>query len=46
MKALVGTVNQEKFSVIVKTDCGTDGAVPTTLLQVPAWPGSVVNEEN
>ena len=32
MKALVGPFNQEKalvgaFSVIVKTDCGTDGAL-------------------
>ena len=32
---LVGAFNQEKalvgaFSVIVKTDCGTDGALPST----------------
>ena len=35
MKALVGTFNQEKalvgaFSVIVKTGCGTDGALHST----------------
>ena len=35
MKALVGAFNQEKalvgaFSVIVKTDCGTDGALHST----------------
>ena len=35
MKALVGTFNQEKalvgaFSVIVKTGCGTDGALNST----------------
>ena len=35
VKALVGAFNQEKdlvgaFSVIVKTDCGTDGALPST----------------
>ena len=35
MKALVGTLNQEKalvgaFSVIVKTGCGTDGALHST----------------
>ena len=35
MKALVGAFNQEKallgaFSVIVKTDCGTDGALNST----------------
>ena len=37
MKALVGDFNQEKalvgaFSVIVKTDCGTDGALHSTTL--------------
>ena len=36
MKALVGTFNQEKalvgaFSVIVKTGCGTDGALHSTI---------------
>ena len=35
MKALVGTFNQEKallgaFCVIVKTGCGTDGALHST----------------
>ena len=35
MKALVGAFNQEKalvgaFSVIVKTGCGTDGALHST----------------
>ena len=35
MKALVGTLNKEKalvgaFSVIVKTGCGTDGALHST----------------
>ena len=35
MKALVGALNQEKglvgaFSVIVKTDCDTDGALHST----------------
>ena len=35
MKALVGAFNQEKalvgaFSVIVKTDCGTDGSFYST----------------
>ena len=35
MKALIGAFNQEKalvgaFSVIVKTDCRTDGALHTT----------------
>ena len=37
MKALVGAFNQEKalvgaFSVIVKTGCGTDGALHSTSL--------------
>ena len=37
MKALVGAFNQEKalvgaFSVIVKTDCGTDGALHSSTL--------------
>ena len=37
MKALVGAFNQEKalvgaFSVIVKTSCGTDGALHSTTL--------------
>ena len=37
MKALVGAFNQEKalvgaFSVIVKTGCGTDGALHSTLV--------------
>ena len=36
MKALVGAFNQEKalvgaFSVIVKTDCGTDGSFYSTM---------------
>ena len=35
MKALVGALNQEKalvgaFSIIVKTGCGTDGALHST----------------
>ena len=39
MKALVGAFNQEKalvgpFSVIVKTDCGTDGSFYSTILNV------------
>ena len=39
MKALVGAFNQEKalvgaFSVIVKTGCGTDGALHSTNLDV------------
>ena len=38
MKALVGAFNQEKalvgaFSVIVKTDCETDGALHSTRLE-------------
>ena len=38
MKALVGAFNQEKtlvgaFSVIVKTDCGTDGALHSTSVE-------------
>ena len=41
MKALVGAFNQEKalvgaFSVIVKTDCGTDGSFYSTSLNRPA----------
>ena len=40
MKALVGTFNQKKalvgaFSVIVKTDCGTDGALHSTTPHPP-----------
>ena len=40
MKALVGTFNQEKalvgaFSVIVKTDCETDGSLQSTNLDTP-----------
>ena len=40
MKALVGTFNQEKalvgaFSVIVKTDCVTDGALHSTTADTP-----------
>ena len=41
VKALIGTFNQEKalvgaFSVIVKSDCGTDGSLySTTYLSVP-----------
>ena len=44
MKALVGAFNQEKalveaFSVIVKTGCGTDGALHSTILiTVPGSP--------
>ena len=39
MKALVGAFNQEKalvgaFSVIVKTGCGTDGALHSTNVDV------------
>ena len=38
MKALVGAFNQEKtlvgaFSVIVKTDCETDGTLHSTTLE-------------
>ena len=38
MKVLVGAFNQEKalvgaFSVIVKTDCGTDGSFYSTWIQ-------------
>ena len=41
MKALVGAFNQEKalvgvFSVIVKTDCETDGALQSTSLVKPS----------
>ena len=47
MKALVGAFNQEKalvgaFSVILKTGCGTDGALHSTnivCVQV-LWPGA------
>ena len=44
MKALVGTFNQERalvgaFTVIVKTGCGTEGAIHSTS------PGSGVREE-
>ena len=47
MKALVGAFNQEKalvgaFSVIVKTDCETDGALHSTNSYhagVQAWQG-------
>ena len=40
MKAVVAAFNQEKalvgaFSVIVKTDCGIDGALYTALVQMP-----------
>ena len=40
MKALVGAFNQEKalvgaFSVIVKTDCGTDGSFYSTIEEAP-----------
>ena len=49
MKALVGAFNQEKalvgaFSVIVKTGCGTDGALHSTspyLSLQPPQPGGV-----
>ena len=39
MKALVGAFNQEKalvgaFSVIVKTDCETDGSFYSTILKL------------
>ena len=42
MKALVGAFNQEKalvgaFSVIVKTDCATDGSFSSTSHSV-TWP--------
>ena len=41
VKALVGAFNQEKalvgaFSVIVKTDCGTDGSFYSTNLIPPS----------
>ena len=45
MKALVGAFNQEKalvraFSVIVKTDCATDGSSAALLLMGGCcWPG-------
>ena len=53
MKVLVGAFNQEKalvgaFSVIVKTDCGTDGSfystTPGTLLEnrVPVDPAGLL----
>ena len=46
MKALVGTFNQEKalvgaFSVIVKTDCGTDGSFYSTRRDTSSVRGSV-----
>ena len=46
MKALVGAFNQEKalvgaFSVIVKTGCGTDGALHSTSHYGPVSPGLV-----
>ena len=42
MKALVGAFNQEKalvgaFSVIVKTDCGTDGSFYSTRRNPVGW---------
>ena len=43
MKALVGAFNQEKalvaaFSVIVKTGCGTDGALhSTSIYSMDIW---------
>ena len=42
MKALVGAFNQEKslvgaFSVIMKTDCETDGTLLESLLQTCSW---------
>ena len=45
VKALVGAFNQKKalvgaFSVIVKTGCGTDGALHSTILYssvAPVW---------
>ena len=45
VKALVGAFNQEKalvgaFSVIVKTDCATDGSFYSTISYIP-WPGRV-----
>ena len=45
MKALVGAFNQEKaligaFSVIVKTDCGTDGSLYSTSPGV--WPLTMI----
>ena len=47
MKALVGAFNQEKalvgaFSVIVKTDCETDGALHSTSKEVFSWSGLVL----
>ena len=44
MKALVGTFNQENalvgaFSVIVRTGCGTDGALHSTSSQPPPVKG-------
>ena len=42
VKALVGAFNQEKalvgaFSVIVKTNCETDGALHSTTHNMPIW---------
>ena len=44
MKAPVGAFNQEKalvgaFSVIVKTDCGTDGALHSTNIKLDLGAG-------
>ena len=46
MKALIGAFNQEKalvgaFSVIVKTDCGTDGSFYSTRRDTSSVRGSV-----
>ena len=53
MKALVGAFNQEKalvgaFSVIVKTDCGTDGSFYSTNSNPcqPPGPGPRAGESN
>ena len=42
MKVLEGAFNQEKtlvgaFSVIMKTGCGTDGALHSTIMNKCAW---------
>ena len=44
VKALVGAFNQEKalvgaFSMIVKTDCETDGALHSTIVKCYNFPG-------
>ena len=50
MKALVGACNQEKaqagaFSVIVKTGCGTDGALYSTTKYTAATPATTTGNK-